>query len=37
MQADLVYQNGKFYLYITCDMPEDTPLEIDDFLGVDLD
>jgi predicted transposase len=35
-QTDLVYQNGKFYLYATCDMPEDTPLETDDFLGVDL-
>jgi putative transposase len=35
-QTDLVYQKGKFYLYATCDMPEDTPLEPDDFLGVDL-
>jgi transposase len=35
-QTDLVYQNGKFYLYTTCDMPEDTPVETDDFLGVDL-
>jgi hypothetical protein len=35
-QTDLVYQNGKFYLYATCDMPEDTHLETDDFLGVDL-
>jgi IS605 OrfB family transposase len=35
-QTDLVYQNNKFYLYATCDMPEDTSLETDDFLGVDL-
>jgi transposase len=35
-QTDLVYQNGKFYLYATCDMPKDTPFETDDFLGVDL-
>jgi predicted transposase len=35
-QTDLVYQNDKFYLYTTCDMPEDTPIETDDFLGVDL-
>jgi transposase len=36
-QTDLVYQNGKFYFCATCDMPEDTPFEKDDFLGVDLD
>lgn len=35
-QTDLVYQKGKFYLYATCDMPEDTPLEPDGFLGVDM-
>jgi IS605 OrfB family transposase len=35
-QTDLVYQNGKFYLYTTCDIPEDTPLETDNFLDVDL-
>lgn len=35
-QVDLVYCKGKFFLYATCDMPEDTPLEPDDVLGVDL-
>jgi len=35
-QVDLVYRNGRFFLYATCDMPEDTPLEPDDVLGVDL-
>lgn len=35
-QVDLVYRRGKFFLYATCDMPEDTPLEPDDVLGVDL-
>lgn len=35
-QVDLVYRKGKFFLYATCDMPEDTHLEPDDVLGVDL-
>jgi putative transposase len=35
-QVDLVYRKGKFFLYATCDMPEDTPLKPDDVLGVDL-
>jgi transposase len=35
-QTDLVYQNGKFYLYTICDMLEDIPLKTDYFLGVDL-
>ena len=35
-QVDLVYRKGKFFLFATCDMPEDTPLEPDDVLGVDL-
>jgi IS605 OrfB family transposase len=35
-QVDLVYRDGKFFLYATCDMPEDTPIEPDDVLGVDL-
>ena len=29
-------RKGKFFLYATCDMPEDTPLEPDDVFGVDL-
>ena len=35
-QVDLVYRDSKFFLYATCDMPEETPLEPDDVLGVDL-
>ena len=35
-QVDLIYKKGEFYLYATCDMPEDTPLSPDDCLGVDL-
>ncbi len=35
-QVDLVYRDGKFFLYATCDMPEGTPIEPDDVLGVDL-
>jgi len=35
-QVDLVYRDGKFFLYATCDMPEETPLEPDDVLGIDL-
>jgi putative transposase len=35
-QADLVYRQGKFYLLCTIDMPEGTPVEPTDVLGVDL-
>jgi putative transposase len=35
-QVDLVYRDGKFSLYATCDRPEDTPIEPDDALGVDM-
>lgn len=35
-QCDLVYRGGKFFLYATVDMPEDTPIEVKDFIGVDL-
>lgn len=35
-QADLVYRRGKFYLLCTIDMPESTPVDARDFLGVDL-
>lgn len=35
-QVDLVYRGGKFYLFATIDMPEGTPIEPADFLGVDL-
>jgi len=35
-QVDLVYRDGKFYLYATGEFPEDHPVEATDFLGVDL-
>jgi IS605 OrfB family transposase len=35
-QVDLVYRGDKFFLYATVDMPEDAPVEVKDFLGVDL-
>ena len=35
-QVDLVYRDGRFYLYATVDLPEVTPIEPVDFLGVNL-
>ena len=35
-QCDLVRRDGKFYLLATVDLPEPPPVEIHDFLGVDL-
>ena len=35
-QADLVYREGKFYLYCTIDTPSDAPVDPAEFLGVDL-
>ncbi len=35
-QADLVYRQGKFYLLCTIEMPEATPIEPKDVIGVDL-
>jgi putative transposase len=35
-QCDLVYRQGAFFLYATVEMPEDAPVEVEDFLGVDL-
>jgi putative transposase len=35
-QVDLVYRDGEFYLYATVDLPEEAPVEVKDFLGVDL-
>jgi putative transposase len=35
-QCDLVYRDGQFFLYATVDLPEAAPIEIKDFLGVDL-
>ena len=35
-QCDLVYRDGKFFLFATVDLPEGTQIEIKGFLGVDL-
>src|SRR5690242_9949295 len=35
-ESDLIYRKGAFYLYTTCDVPDDTPTEVEGFLGVDL-
>ena len=35
-QVDLVYRDGRFYLYATIDVPEEAPIEVHDWIGVDL-
>lgn len=35
-QCDLVYRDGQFFLYATIDLPEGSPIEVKDFLGIDL-
>ena len=35
-QVDLLYINKEFYLYATCDMPEETTNEPKEYIGVDL-
>lgn len=35
-QADLVYRDGTFFLYCTLDVPEPTPAEAEEYLGVDM-
>jgi len=35
-QADLVYRDGTWFLYVTVDTPEPPPVEPEDYLGVDL-
>ncbi len=35
-QCDLVYRKGTFYFYATIDLPPKPPVEVSDFLGVDL-
>jgi putative transposase len=35
-ESDLVYRDGKWYLYATCDLPDVQTKEPDGFLGVDL-
>jgi len=35
-ESDLVYRKGKWFLYTTCDVPEDTLIDVEGFLGIDL-
>jgi IS605 OrfB family transposase len=35
-QVDLVYREGKFFLYATVELPDQAPIDVKDFLGVDL-
>lgn len=35
-EADLVYRNGEYFLYQTCDVQESEARPVDDFLGVDM-
>src|SRR6266496_2004496 len=35
-ESDLIYRKGEFYLFSACDVPDDTPLDVEGFLGVDL-
>lgn len=35
-EADLIYKKGKFYLFQTCEVPEEDLHEVDEFIGVDF-
>lgn len=35
-ETDLVYRKGQFYLLAVCEVPEPTPGDVDDVLGVDF-
>lgn len=35
-QVDLIYRDGKFYLLLSIETTEESPVEVKDFLGVDL-
>jgi IS605 OrfB family transposase len=35
-QVDLVYRGGKFFLYATVELADEAPIEVKDWLGVDL-
>ena len=36
-ESDLIYRNGNFYLFASCDFEEPPPDEVNKYLGVDLD
>lgn len=35
-QADLVLRKGRWYIYVTVEVPDGTPIKTEDWLGVDL-
>lgn len=35
-ESDLVHRKGAFYLYTTCDVPDEAPIDPEGWLGVDL-
>lgn len=35
-EANLVYKNGKFYLFQTIDVPEEDVADVEEFIGVDM-
>ncbi|MGH7743244.1 MAG: RNA-guided endonuclease InsQ/TnpB family protein [Candidatus Dormibacteria bacterium] len=35
-QADLIYRGGTWFLYVTVETPEPTPMQPEDYIGVDL-
>ncbi|RLA65561.1 MAG: transposase [Epsilonproteobacteria bacterium] len=35
-ESDLIYKNGDFFLYTTCEVPEKEPVPVEQYLGVDL-
>lgn len=35
-ETDLAYIDGEFYLFTTCDVEEPEPIDVDEYLGVDM-
>lgn len=35
-EADLIYKKGKFYLFQTCEVPEEDIKDVEEFLGIDF-
>lgn len=35
-QADMIYKNGEFYLMLAVEYPDNTPIDTEGFIGVDL-